>query len=182
MGTVLRVIGVSMFAVAACSEPSDAPGDGSVGHDEPSELHGITQLHNEVRATVGVPPVSWDPRLAAIAAAWAAQCVDKESPSGLVDHNPNRSQEYPTKVGENIFAASGIVTARDAVDSWAAERVDYDYASNSCSKICGHYTQVVWRATTMIGCAMNTCSGLRWPNTIVCNYAPAGNVSGERPY
>lgn len=177
MGIVLRTI-ATCLVMAACSETMDE----STGQDEPIDLQGITQFHNDVRATVGVPPLVWDPDLAAIAATWAAKCIDNEAPSGLLDHNADRSQGYPTYVGENIFAASGNATARGAVDSWASERADYDYASNTCNDVCGHYTQIVWRATTMIGCAKTTCSGLRYPVTIVCNYGPGGNVQGERPY
>lgn len=47
----------------------------------------------------------------------------------------------------------------------------------------GHYTQVVWAATTSVGCAVQYCP----PGTMaegmgayfsVCNYLPAGNVPG----
>jgi hypothetical protein len=41
----------------------------------------------------------------------------------------------------------------------------------------GHFTQVVWRATTHVGCGTASCTGLvLW----VCNYDPPGNV--ERGY
>lgn len=178
MGFVRRVVYSSLLYLAACSDAIEP----SAGEGEPVELEGITQFHNEVRATVGVPPVVWDSQLAAIAEDWAAKCVDSKAPAGLVDHNDARSQGYPTYVGENVFGASGNATARGAVDSWASERANYDYATNSCASICGHYTQIVWRATTMIGCAKNTCSGLRYPSTIVCNYGPGGNINDERPY
>jgi len=150
--------------------------------EEPDELAGITQLHNDVRAAVGVEPLVWDPRLAEIAASWAAQCVDRNPSDGLVDHNDGRSQGYPSYAGENIFGSSGDATASDAVSAWASERAKYDEASNTCTGVCGHYTQIVWRATTMVGCAKTTCAGLRFPSTIVCNYGPGGNISGERPY
>ncbi|MEM6522020.1 MAG: CAP domain-containing protein, partial [Cyanobacteria bacterium P01_C01_bin.70] len=42
------------------------------------------------------------------------------------------------------------------VAAWVAEKADYDYASNSCAsgKVCGHYTQIVWRETTAVGCGV----------------------------
>ena len=183
---------VAIAPVAGCEEvdgpsggASDAAGgalaDATQVEGEPSELSGITRLHNDVRAAVGVPPLAWDPRLAAIAAAWAAQCVDQSPPAGLIDHNDNRSDGYPSYVGENVYASSGNATASGAVDSWASERADYNYANNTCSGVCGHYTQVVWRTSTMLGCAKHSCSRLRFPSTIVCNYGPGGN-SGGRPY
>lgn len=47
-----------------------------------------------------------------------------------------------------------VATAAGAVSAWAAESTDYDYASNTCSGVCGHYTQVVWAATTQVGCGI----------------------------
>ncbi len=76
------------------------------------------------------------------------------------------------------------VKAADAVDSWASEVPWYDYASNSCNapagKSCGHYTQVVWAKSTEVGCGVAICDdkGQVW----VCNYKPAGNYSGQKPY
>jgi pathogenesis-related protein 1 len=77
----------------------------------------------------------------------------------------------------------------DAVASWVAESKDYDHSHNRCAKgkVCGHYTQVVWRHTRRVGCAVASCTGGSpfrandW-TLVVCNYDPPGNVVGERPY
>ena len=73
------------------------------------------------------------------------------------------------------------------VAMWASEAKSYDYATNGCSGVCGHYTQVVWRSTTSVGCAIQRCAtgspfgGSTW-FFAVCNYVPPGNFVGERPY
>jgi uncharacterized protein YkwD len=165
----------------------DGSGDGSAGGgdaastSEPPELAGTLAAHNQVRRGVGVPDLQWDPALAAIAQAWAERCVDNQAPAGLIDHNPGREDNYPDSVGENIYGSTGTATGPGAVASWAAEADDYDYASNSCSAVCGHYTQVVWRTTSKVGCALHTCAGLTYGSTVVCDYSPAGN-DGSRPY
>ncbi len=151
---------------------------------EPAELVGITAAHNHERSTLGLPVLSWDPALAQIAKTWAAKCVDNTAPMGLIDHNPDRAVGYNGSVGENIYANSGNATGEDAVASWISEKKDYTYSSNTCAamKICGHYTQVVWRDTTKIGCAFHRCSSLKYSGTIVCDYSPAGNIIGRKPY
>jgi hypothetical protein len=162
--------------------PPDVPG----GVGEPADLTGITLFHNQVRAMVQtatpLPPLAWDSALAATAAAWVAMCRDQDAPIGLIDHNPNRSVGHPYYVGENIFGSGGAGTAQQAVNLWAAEKASYDYATNTCSGTCGHYTQIVWRSTVKLGCARGTCPGLTFGNSIVCNYGPGGNVGGQRPY
>ena len=162
---------------AAAARPDAAGGVG-----EPPELAGITLRHNEVRATVDVPALTWDPALAAIATAWVTQCIDQQQPIGLVDHNAGRSTGYPSYVGENIFGAGGSASAAAAVDLWASEAQYYDEGTNTCNapvgRSCGHYTQVVWRTTTKLGCALHDCAGLQFGSTIVCNYGPGGNTGG----
>jgi hypothetical protein len=172
--------------VTDAGAPTDAgsPADAGPPPDqgEPSALEGITAAHNVVRAEKGVAPLTWDPDLAAVAQAWADACVDETAPSGLVDHNAGRSDNYPGYVGENIYGTSGsTVNPQSAVNSWAAEEANYDYDANTCSGVCGHYTQVVWAATTKLGCGVSNCSGLTYSGTLVCNYSPGGN-SGGRPY
>lgn len=149
--------------------------------DEPPGLVGTTAAHNQVRAAHGVAPLVWDPALAAIAQGWAEQCVDTQAPIGLIDHNPNRSDGYGEYVGENIYGSGGAASGTDAVALWVAEEANYDYDTNTCNGVCGHYTQVVWATTTKLGCGIHTCPGLTYGNSVVCNYAPGGN-DGGRPY
>jgi pathogenesis-related protein 1 len=145
---------------------------------EPGLLRGITRFHNQARATVGVAGLTWDPAIAATAAAYAANCVFQHSgTSGL---------------GENLgaYAPPGGHTASGPVNDWIAESANYNYANNSCAAgaVCGHYTQVVWRNSSRLGCAVQSCSTnspfMGFPNweIWVCNYAPPGNVVGQKPY
>jgi pathogenesis-related protein 1 len=72
----------------------------------------------------------------------------------------------------------------NAVSDWAGERRYFDARTGRCrGGECGHYTQVVWRGTTHVGCASAGCPTDGMNATVwVCNYRPAGNVIGERPY
>lgn len=181
--------GVPDDAPAVSDDAPAVPGDVPATTGEPAGLAGITALHNQVRAMVqtspALEPLTWDADLAATAAAWVAECRDQDAPVGLVDHNPDRSVGHPYYVGENVFASTGRATARAAVDSWADERNNYDYSANACpggDQVCGHYTQLVWRSTRKVGCALGNCPGITFSSTIVCDYGPGGNVSGQRPY
>lgn len=157
-------------------------GSGGPDPGEPPGLEGILAAHNDARAAKGLNPLVWDEDLEAIAQAWGATCTDNEAPAGLIDHNAGRSDTYPEYVGENIYASSGQSSGPAAVAAWMSEEADYDYDTNSCSAVCGHYTQIVWADTTKVGCAIANCPSLQFSWGVVCNYAPGGNVSGQRPY
>jgi pathogenesis-related protein 1 len=167
--------------------PNTVPPDAEIpgGTGEPANLMGITLAHNQIRAAVQtqtpLPFLTWNANLAATAAAWVAQCQDQDAPTGLIDHNDGRSTGHPYYVGENVFGSGGSATGQQAVELWAAEKANYTYATNSCSGVCGHYTQIVWRTTLEVGCAMGTCNNLQYKNSIVCNYGPGGN-NGNPPY
>lgn len=196
-----RWLGWTIVLAACGGSGGDATGgdaavvDARDGVSEPAALAGMTLFHNQARAMVDttglvagpLPAFEWDASLAATAAAWLAQCRDTDG-DGLVDHNPGRSAGHPWYVGENLFASTGTATAHDAVlhpmYGWTAERVHYHYATNTCDggATCGHYTQVVWRATQKLGCAIGSCPGLTYPSTIVCDYGPGGNVNNDKPY
>lgn len=145
----------------------------------------MVAAHNDVRVELKLPVLRWSDRLAEDAGRWADELAQKRGCK--MEHAGVEGQ------GENLYWASPLlwsdgrrelqaVTAEKVVAAWASERRDYDHAHNRCraGKACGHYTQIVWRRTTEVGCAMSVCpdQGQIW----VCRYQPPGNWVGERPY
>lgn len=144
--------------------------------------------HNKWRNDAGVKePLVYSLELEVSAQAWADRL--KQENQCRMKHS-----EPQGKYGENLYWASALnwsdgrkdvqkITPAKVVDSWGSEKADYRYGDNSCAagKMCGHYTQVVWRATRKVGCAVAVCEDTR--NQVwVCQYQPAGNVRGSKPY
>ncbi|KAM3364269.1 hypothetical protein ACQJBY_014550 [Aegilops geniculata] len=130
-------------------------------------------LHNRARAADGVGPVVWNNNVAKFAQDYAAE---RRADCRLV-HSGGR-------FGENIYwGSSQRMTAANAVNSWVSEKQNYHRGSNTCDtgKVCGHYTQVVWRRSTRIGCARVICDSNRGV-FIICSYDPPGNVRGRGPF
>ncbi|MBN2825562.1 MAG: hypothetical protein JXQ76_09575 [Campylobacterales bacterium] len=130
--------------------------------------------HNAIRAEVfGGNDMAWDDTLAFGAQAYA----DYLASTGRFEHD---SSGY----GENLFAASYNTGYLDAINSWYSEKSSYNYANNSCNGVCGHYTQMVWKNSTKLGCgkATYTKGSYSGGTVVVCRYDPAGNYVGERPY
>ena len=126
--------------------------------------------HNQARARVGVSPLAWSDRLAAIAQQWANHLIARRQ------FAHRRDGLY----GENLYAISGAkATEAMVIAAWAQEQAAYDIQSNHCRDVCGHYTQMVWASTKRVGCAVARGGGREvW----VCNYDPPGNWVGQRPY
>lgn len=144
----------------------------------PDEIRDLLEFHNKARKEVGVAEVVWSNELAQYAQAWAQHLA---TTGCKMQHRPT-SGEWEQKFGENIFMGTvGFFGVLDAAKSWYSEKKFYrggKISSSNWSKA-GHYTQMVWRGTTKIGCAKVECKG---NVIIVCNYDPPGNVLGEKPF
>ena len=135
------------------------------------EVEETIAAHNKWRAKVGAPPLEWSDELAATALKWAQQ---------LKKENCAFKHSGVNGLGENLFmGTTGHYRPTEVVDNWGDEIKNYNYKNNTCSGVCGHYTQVVWANTKRVGCAKIECNGM---DIWVCNYDPPGNYRGQKPY
>ncbi len=169
------------------SSASQDSGNPSIDSGAPADESVWLVPMNQARAKVNEAPLVWDPIAAQVALNYAKQCNYM--------HNPNASAEYAalggkSHLGENIAAGAPTETIANAISSWVNEVADYNHANNTCAKVCGHYTQIVWSTTTGVGCAQVSCTtnspfgtfgAGRWQFE-VCDYSPAGNIIGKPPY
>lgn len=135
---------------------------------------------NAARAAVGAAPLAWSDALAKDAAAYARTLADTrrfqhaEQPQG------------PGREGENLWTGTrGAYSYDEMVGHWVAEKKDVlplpvpQSSRTGRFGDVGHYTQIVWRATTTVGCAMASNAT---DDYLVCRYAPPGNVFGLRDF
>ncbi|GAA5900601.1 hypothetical protein JCM5296_005292 [Sporobolomyces johnsonii] len=125
--------------------------------------------HNRFRALHNASALVWSQTLADAAAKWAANCV--------FEHSQGAVGSY----GENLAATAGYPTTivNGACQPWEAEASEYD----PNNPVYSHFTQMVWKGTTELGCVQQICP----PGSIfdaaygnatfyVCEYNPPGNV------
>ncbi|XP_056091945.1 glioma pathogenesis-related protein 1b isoform X1 [Rhinichthys klamathensis goyatoka] len=167
------------------------------GITEPEFIRRCVQAHNTQRSRVTPPAVSarsmvrqvfrvqsWDNELAKGARDRARHCKASHHPGlGYFGHPPFGW------MGENIWlgAPFAAFSVENAIHRWNKEGV-YSLKNNNCSRLCGHYTQLMWSTSFKLGCAVNVCSkGIENFSThpestiFVCNYGDTGQVHGVTP-
>ena len=125
-------------------------------------------FHNEFRKKHNAPNMTHDQVLADSALTHVSRCI--------FQHDANRAY------GANLYTINSTVSSeekavQDAVALWYRESKDYKYDDPKFSMNTGSFTQVVWKASTKVGCAVAKCRiGTESAITIVsCKYHEPGN-------
>ena len=139
----------------------------------------VLAAHNFERNEVGVPPLNWDPRLAASAQSWA----NRLAATGSFHHTPASALG---EQGENLWmGTSGYFSIDAMVEGWLREKRYFkpgrfpDNSTTGDYRDVGHYTQLIWHDTGSVGCA-EASNGEN--DYLVCRYSQAGNYIGEKPF
>lgn len=154
--------------------PNDAD-DAEVPSGAPFFAQDFLDAHNKYRCRHGVPLLVWSAAIAENARKWSIAA------NGLMEHSTVASRTQAAGfgyLGENLALGPGI-TAMGAVAMWYDEIKDTDAGSVPADRAVSldaftatpqiaHYTQLVWKGTTTLGCAIN--AGL-----VVCQYGEGGN-------
>ncbi|KAL8662072.1 MAG: hypothetical protein Q9202_005046 [Teloschistes flavicans] len=150
-------IAVSTVTVTSAKSAPTSPSISYTNDDNfrSSCLNSTNTFRHQHNATA----LTWNTTLATAASVLAGACKFKHS--GGPD-------------GENIAAGYQNVTA--TVEGWGNERAKYNFAHGGFGENTGHFTQLVWKATSTVGCARKQCETIGW--FVVCEYWPPGNVQG----
>lgn len=141
----------------------------------------LLAAHNRERAALAIPALRWSPALAASARGWA----DRLATAGAFEHyHPNPADRDPQ--GENLWAGTrGAFGPEAMVAAWVAEKRHYrvgaipNVSATGRFDDVGHYTQVMWRRSHAVGCALGRG---RDEDVLVCRYSEGGNVIGEQAF
>ncbi|KAF5359020.1 hypothetical protein D9758_004850 [Tetrapyrgos nigripes] len=136
-----------------------------------SQVVEYLDAHNVIRRGHATDDLTWSWTLANMASTWADKCLFTPSHGVLSDK---------LSYGENMVAATGDFSPTAAVQTFVSDESAYDPANPTYN----HFTQVVWKGTTEVGCSFAKCSNIfdssQGEATFhVCFYNPPGNVVGE---
>lgn len=148
--------------------------------DRSAEVFVDTMLasHNRYRTELNLPPLRWSDQLAQNAQGWADELAARGG--RRLEHSQGTGE------GENLWmGTSGYFSYDDMVTGWGDEKRYFrpgifpNVSTTGNWADVGHYTQIIWRDTTHVGCALSTAGG---NDILVCRYSPPGNYSGRRVY
>lgn len=129
------------------------------------------RLQNKYRQLHDVKPFVWDVNCAIAAQTWADELIRTNTfTHGMLTDKKGR------RMGQNLAWAGGPhYRLEKFIDLWYNESKLYNYKQPQYTPKTGHFTQMVWNATT--GCGFGV--GISSQSIIlVANYYPPGNVQG----
>lgn len=160
------------------STPTPTPTPGNSSRQDALNAAMLAE-HNAARAEVGVDAAVLDANLSRQALEYAEEMAR----TGNFQHSPGSAR--PNQ-GENLWAGTeSAFSYQQMSGAWIDEKRYYvhdrfPYVSNTGRwQDVGHYTQIIWRNSTQLGCGIATGRGRDW---LVCRYSPPGNVVGQFAY
>ena len=137
----------------------------------------LLTAQNKYRAELGEPALVWSDKLAEAAQSWAGHLASDV-------HALQHSGAIAT--GENIATwPAGHATLTRLVKIWGDEKQYFvdsvfpDVSRTGDWQVVSHYSQLVWKKTTDVGCGFATGGGQDY---LVCQYNPMGNFNGDKPF
>eukprot|EP00927_Polykrikos_kofoidii_P082961 TRINITY_DN8386_c0_g3_i1.p1 TRINITY_DN8386_c0_g3~~TRINITY_DN8386_c0_g3_i1.p1 ORF type:complete len:1646 (-),score=306.37 TRINITY_DN8386_c0_g3_i1:43-4980(-) len=170
---------IANFSIANSSIANTPSSTFGVGTDNASTkgivVADILKRHNLYRCLHNVSKLTWNPAIAENAERWALTTGE------IIEHSPTSSRR---DIGGFDYIGENSVWGRDmvgppGVDTWYNEILTTENKDGNVNERnetllnnVGHFSQLVWRETTEVGCGMN---GM----LLVCQYGPGGNMLGQ---
>lgn len=139
----------------------------------------LLAAQNAERVRLGVAPLAWSAKLADHAKKWAQTLAV----SDMFEHAPVGADGGE---GENLWTGTrGDYALEEMIGFFIDEGKQFkrgvfpDVSTTGQWQDVGHYTQLVWKDTREVGCALATNAKR---DILVCRYWPAGNVIGQPVY
>lgn len=127
---------------------------------------GIINIHNSYRAAHHAPPLTYSQSLQIEAQQLANDCVEEIKSTG---------ENMSIMFGDSVPRDQEILAS--AITTWYNTISNYNFNNPKFYEKAGLATQLLWKNTRQVGCAIGVCPKSK--RLIVCKYNPSGNVFGQ---
>jgi len=176
----------SYDAPKSYSEAPTSTKASSSSNAKPTGYQGMVLHHHNIhRQNHSAPDIAWSDSLAATAQKIGETCVYAHNQE--IDKDQG---QYGQNIAAGVEAANVSAVITELFYNGEVSFYDelYGEANPSMDNFheWGHFSQIVWKGTTEVGCATVDCSAQKLANTggnvapyfTVCNYKTAGNMGG----
>lgn len=170
---VALVAAKAVLAVPAPAQQIDDPNVPKI--DDPNFIGRIMDAHWYWRKIHCAQDLRWDPELAKQALESVSACTN------MPQHDRGGSNLSSVGPAPGSYE-DWLEFARTVVHGWHEEELKYPYDNPHYDDAWGHFTQLVWRDSSRIGCALGHCpNDAPWPGRLYCFYEEPGNniVEGQ---
>lgn len=148
-------------------------------------MRAVLEEHNEMRARHGVDALEWSDTLVKKAEIH----LEQQNCGGLAHSHqelrreellafPGHEDDEELSVGENLaMGTPGIPHVGRWYDEIKKFGSQYGGSYQSTSGKTGHFTQMIWKSTQYLGCAIQVCGDTEH---LTCEYFPMGNIIGMK--
>lgn len=132
----------------------------------------MLEMHNKYRLLHGVPKLKIDKNLQAS----ALRHAERNALSGSLDTSTAETDTNvnAAMISGNLKDCYGMAVSN--FNSWYVGESQYDYKKGGFSLATGAFTQIVWKSTKKLGCAVFIKNSEAYG---ICQYSPAGNYAGK---
>jgi len=170
--TTLLTLAAAMAVAAPTHEIRlrDLVNDDAPHQDDANFISAVMRAHWYWRRLHCAQDLVWDPKLADAARKDIEECTQEPE-----HKRPGSNLSSVTPAPPDYDA--WIEFARTASHGWHEEETKYPYDNPHYDAAWGHFSQMVWRNSSTIGCAVGHCDGnvVKWPGRFYCYYEFFGN-------
>ncbi|KAI9158977.1 Protein PRY2 [Paramyrothecium foliicola] len=156
------LLGPAAAETVTVTAPPSIPSEEPEFVDDDTFTSAILNSTNTFRTQHNASDLSWNDTLAEFAVDYLEEADCEFEHSG-------------GPYGENL--AIGYPNTTASIEAWGNERDKYDFGDAEFDEETGHFTQLVWKNTTDVGCGRRLCGERGW--YLACEYWPRGNVAEQ---
>ncbi|KAF2182085.1 PR-1-like protein [Zopfia rhizophila CBS 207.26] len=168
LATALTAAGTVVAAPTACMDNCGQVEPKAPGINDPAFIDAVMRAHWYWRRPHCAQDLKWDPKLAKDAQESVNRCSHPRLRHDRGGSNLSGVDPAPEDYKGWIAFTHG------AIHGWHDEMGKYPWDNPHYEDAYGHFTQLVWRASSRVGCAIAHCDGNQ-AGRIYCFYEEAGN-------